>query len=203
MLGNMSNRDTLFQECDQKHTREPLVKKILALLIPRGDEAVFLNVKSLLDKLWGEPERISQFIPFTWTNYYVNISPQLDRCFFSYPGLAPFSELPDWKIKTCALELLTGESRRVNLDPGTIDGARLVLASTKGQAHRIYLREGIFAEVTLCRRKGKWENFYYTFSDFKSGAYDKWLESVREDWKREHAALRSKPDVYPNTENNR
>ena len=70
-------------------------------------------------------------------------------------------------------------------DPGTIDGARLLLASTKGQAHRVYLRDGIFCEVTLCRRKGRWENFFYTFPDFKSGAYDKWLELVREDWKRE------------------
>ncbi|MFR5880709.1 MAG: DUF4416 family protein [Cloacibacillus evryensis] len=61
------------------------------------------------------------------------------------------------------MEKETGASRRVNLDPGTIDGARLLLASTKGQAHRVYLRDGIFCEVTLCRRKGRWENFFYTF----------------------------------------
>jgi len=86
-------------------------------------------------------------------------------------------------VLTCALERASGPSRRVNLDPGTLDGARLLLASTKGQAHRIYLRDGIFAEVTLCRRKGKWERFFYTFPDFKSGIYDGWLEKVREDWK--------------------
>ena len=175
--------------CESKlkeaHPRDPLVKKIVALLVPRGEMGIFTKAKELLFEAWGEPERISPFIPFTWTNYYEDIAPELDRCFFSYPGLFNMSQLPDWKILTCSLEKATGAARRVNLDPGTIDGARLLLASTKGQAHRIYLRDGIFAEVTLCRRKGRWESFFYTFPDFKSGAYFKWLETVREDWKKE------------------
>ncbi|NLX84105.1 MAG: DUF4416 family protein [Synergistaceae bacterium] len=168
-----------------KHPRDPLVKKIVALLVPRGENEIFSEASQLLHDIWGEPERVSPFIPFTWTNYYEDIAPELDRCFFSYPGLFHMSELPDWKIETCSLEKATGPTRRVNLDPGTLDGARLLLASTKGHAHRIYLRDGIFAEVTLCRRKGNWESFYYTFPDFKSGSYFSWLDKVRQDWKRE------------------
>ncbi|MCC8184521.1 DUF4416 family protein [Cloacibacillus porcorum] len=168
-----------------RHPRDPLVKKIVALLVPRGDTAVYEHARGLLEKIWGRPERVSERIPFVWTNYYEDIAPELDRIFFSYQGLWPMSALPDWKTASCRIEKETGESRRVNLDPGTIDGARLLLASTKGQAHRVYLRDGIFCEVTLCRRKGRWESFFYTFPDFKSGAYDRWLELVREDWKRE------------------
>lgn len=175
--------DILF-DCEQRHPRDPLVKKIVALLVPRGDKEIFDDTCRLLAKEWGEPEEISPFYPFVWTNYYEDIAPLLDRCFFSYPGLYPMSKLPDWKLQSCKIEKLTGATRRVNLDPGTIDGARLLLASTKGQAHRIYLRDGIFAEVTLCRRKGRWQDFFYTFPDFSSGVYDKWLEEVREDWKR-------------------
>lgn len=170
-------------DCENRHPRDPLVKKVLALLVPRGNSEIFEAVKRSLAEVWGEPERVSPLFPFVWTNYYEDIAPQLDRIFFSYPGLYPMSKLPDWKVQSCGIERASGPSRRVNLDPGTLDGARLVLASTKGQAHRIYLRDGIFAEVTLCRRKGKWERFFYTFPDFKSGAYDNWLESVREDWK--------------------
>lgn len=180
-----SDKKGLLRCCEGKHPRDPLVKKILALLVPRGDEDVFRYVCSLLEDSWGAPERVSERIPFVWTNYYEDIAPELDRIFFSYPGLYPTSKLPDWKIESCRIEKLTGESRRVNLDPGAIDGARLLLASTKGQAHRVYLREGIFCEVTLCRRKGRWQSFFYTFPDFGSGAYDDWLETVREDWKRE------------------
>ena len=36
--------------------------------------------------------------------------------------------------------------RRVNLDAGYLCLAKLVLASTKDHAHRIYLRDGIYAE---------------------------------------------------------
>ena len=185
----MSDKFPAADESRERHPRDPLVKKIVALLVPRGDNRIFSEVCSLLRYEWGEPERIGPFIPFIWTNYYEDISPELDRCFFSYPGLFRMSDLPDWKITACRLEKETGDPRRVNLDPGTIDGARLLLASTKGQAHRIYLRDGIFAEVTLCRRKGKWESFFYTFPDFRSGAYFNWLEMVREDWKREKSSL--------------
>ena len=183
------NKHYLLRDCESRHPRDPLVKKILALLVPRGENKIFEQVKEMLRAEWGVPERISERYPFTWTNYYEDIAPSLDRCFFSYPGLYPLSKLPEWKIRTCEFEKETGVTRRVNLDPGTLDGARLLLASTKGLAHRIYLKEGIFAEVTLCRRKGKWESFFYTFPDFKSGVYDNWLESVREDWKAEHFAV--------------
>lgn len=177
---------SLLRECRNRDPREPLVKKILALLLPRGANGIFEYVSKLLHREWGEPERVSGAFPFVWTNYYKDIAPELDRRFFSYPGLYPFSNLSDWKLFTCCLEAKTGATRRVNLDPGIIDGARLVLASTKGHAHRIYLRNSIFAEITLCRRKGRWTSFFYTFPDFKSGAYDNWLEAVREDWKRDN-----------------
>ena len=177
--------NALLHECDGRHPRDPLVKKIAALLVPRDGAEVYDNMRSLLEKIWGEPERVSERIPFGWTDYYEKIAPELDRIFFSYPGLYPMSKLPKWKLESCAVEKMTGESRRVNIDPGCVDGARLLLASTKGQAHRVYLREGIFCEVTLCRRKGRWERFFYTFPDFASGVYDEWLEAVRKDWKKE------------------
>lgn len=166
------------------HPKEPLVKKILALLLPHGDEKMFSLVSEMLEENWGRPERVSPLIPFKWTNYYEDIAPDLDRCFFSYSGLYPMSKLPDWKLASCEFEKRTGVKRRVNLDPGSVDGARLLLASTKNFAHRIYLKEGIFAEVTLCYKLGKWESLFYTFPDFKSGAYDFWLDIVRKDWKR-------------------
>lgn len=174
-----------------EHRNEPPVKKILALLVPRGDTEVFNMTESMLKERWGVPERKSPFYAFDWTSYYDDISPKLDRCFFSYPGLFGSSELCRWKLESCAMESQTGATRRVNLDPGAIDGAKLILASTKNQAQRIYLKDGIFAEVTLCRRKGQWESLFYTFPDFRSGIYDEWLELVRKDWKRDIRKLNS------------
>ena len=185
----MTNSGVLLHNCEGRHPRDPFVKKIAALLVPRGDEDTLRRTLSMLAEKWGEPQRVSARLPFVWTNYYEEIAPELDRLFVSYPGLYKMSDLPGWKLESCAMERESGNGagRRVNIDPGTIDGARLLLASTKGQAHRVYLRDGIFCEVTLClcRRKGRWESFFYTFPDFKSGVYDAWLELVREDWKRE------------------
>ncbi len=75
--------------------------------------------------------------------------------------------------------------RAVNIDPGYIDGARLILASTKDHAHRIWLRDGIYAEVTMRYRFKKWASFDYTFPDFRSGVYDNFLTQVRKIWLRE------------------
>ena len=41
------------------------------------------------------------------------------------------------------------EPRPLNLDPGYLTEAKLILASTKDRDHRIYLDRGIFAENTL------------------------------------------------------
>jgi hypothetical protein len=60
----------------------------------------------------------------------------------------------EWEAEYAALEIHP-EPRPLNLDPGYITAAKLVLASTKDQGHRIYLRDGIFAEVTLRFVRGK------------------------------------------------
>ncbi len=71
--------------------------------------------------------------------------------------------------------------RPINLDPGYISGAKLVLASTKDFAHRIYMRDGIFAEITMGFRGDSWVSHHFTFPDFKSGMYDDFLKKAR-DW---------------------
>ena len=49
------------------------------------------------------------------------------------------------------------EPRPLNLDPGYLTEAKLVLASTKDRDHRIYLDHGIFAEGTLYFQHGHWQ----------------------------------------------
>jgi hypothetical protein len=64
-----------------------------------------------------------------------------------------------------------------------------VLASTKDFAHRIYLREGIFAEITLAFRGGAWLPHEYTFPDYRAGLYDPFLRQARDAHLRKTAAL--------------
>ncbi|MEK6728917.1 MAG: DUF4416 family protein, partial [Planctomycetota bacterium] len=69
--------------------------------------------------------------------------------------------------------------RPVNIDPGYINESRLILASTKDFSHRIYLRDGIYAEVTLNYRKGRYETFPWTFPDYKTAGYHDFFLKVR------------------------
>ena len=134
----------------------------------------------------GTPEIQSQPVPFDRTDYYNDIDPDLSRVFLCFPGLVNPEGLADWKRQAIAVEAESRQPvRAVNIDPGYIDGARLVLASTKDHAHRIYLRDGIFAEVTMRYKFKKWASFDYTFPDFASGVYDEFLSQVRKLWLKE------------------
>jgi Domain of unknown function (DUF4416) len=63
--------------------------------------------------------------------------------------------LPDVKLRTDGRERelaaagLYPEPRPLDLDPGVLTLGKFLLATTKDQAHRVFLRDGIFAEATL------------------------------------------------------
>ena len=75
--------------------------------------------------------------------------------------------------------------RSVNLDPGMLTLGRLMLASTKDNAQRIPLRDGIYAEITLLYRKGKFEALPWTYPDYRSAAYHDVLLNLRARYKRQ------------------
>jgi hypothetical protein len=167
---------------------DPLVKLIAGVLYPGEDtgEQWFDWTIERLTVLWGAPDIVSDPVPFMTTDYYRDIAPRLLRRFAAFmgpaDGLVPAGGLPDWKRASIGIEAESRSPRIVNIDPGYLDGARLVLASTKDHAHRIYLRDGIYAEVTLRFRFGKWASFDYTFPDFASGVYDDFLSEARNSW---------------------
>jgi hypothetical protein len=70
--------------------------------------------------------------------------------------------------------------RPLNIDPGYIDLGKLILASTKDHAHRIYLSEGIFAETTLMYTQKQWKPLPWTYPDYQSAGYQKFLTQCRD-----------------------
>lgn len=157
------------------------------------DPAVLERALAALAPVLGRPELTSPDWPFTDTTYYdAEMGPGLLRRFVSFaqadPGL-----LAAWKLATNALEdeLAAGKPGRViNLDPGYLDGSKLVLATTKNLAHRLYLAQGIYAEVTLTYRSGQWQKLPWTFPDYGGGRYFSFFGVVRE----RHLLSRRPPD---------
>jgi len=141
-----------------------------------------------LREMYGPVDLESGLIPFDFTRYYEKqMGAGLLRKFFAFERLADPAILPDVKIRTNRLEVeLAGEAeaavpRPINLDPGYITPAKLVLASAKDFSHRVYLRDGIFAEVTLHFEKGgTFRSWPWTFPDYKTNPeYHEFLLAAR------------------------
>lgn len=69
--------------------------------------------------------------------------------------------------------------RLVNIDPGMIDDGKVMLASTKNNAHRIYVGDGIFVEVTLYLREGAWQSWPWTYPDYRRPEVHAFFYEVR------------------------
>jgi hypothetical protein len=135
---------------------------------------------------WGETDFESEDFVFDETDYYEpEMGSGLHRRFYSFAQLISPDRIVEAKLHCNRIEdqSLRGGHRQVNLDAGYLDTYKLILASAKFGGQKIYLREGIYADMTLTMYKGKWESFVWGFPDFKSGKYDKVLKTIRDLYK--------------------
>ncbi len=156
--------------------------KIFCGLLYNNDEYYKQAVFLLREKL-GEIDAQSGFIPFDFTDYYEKeIGKNLKRGFISFSGLQSQENSYKWKIRTIEIENLLSVSglRQINIDPGYLTLSKIVLFSTKNYYHRIYLGEGIFAEVTLRWHNKQYEPFQWTYPDYKTEFAKKFFTSIRE-----------------------
>ncbi|NQT94042.1 MAG: DUF4416 family protein [Lentisphaerae bacterium] len=166
---------------------KPAKSVLLICGIIAVDDRILAEAKSKLVAARGSIDLESEVFSFDSTAYYIEeMGRSLVRQFVSFKELIDPSSLADIKRFTNRLEegLAThgenGPARQANIDPGYITPAKLVLATTKDFSHRIYLREGIYAEVTLGFAKEGRRNLPWTYPDFASGRYDAFLLAVRE-----------------------
>jgi hypothetical protein len=147
------------------------------------EEKQLVQVKELLEAEFGEIDGESPVSDFVYTDYYnPEMGNAIKRCFVSFETLVQPDQLAGIKIRSNGLEenFLADSSRMVNLDPGLLNLSRLILASTKNNAHRVPLSDGIYAEITLLYRKGGFVSLPWTYPDFRSGDYDSSFLAFRE-----------------------
>ena len=161
--------------------------KLIVGLISRN-EALFLSVKEALRKRFGRTDFETKFLAFDHTDYYASESGvNLKRLFLSFKKLINPAQLPRIKVFTNKLEtrFSKGGKRGINIDPGYVDLAKLVLASTKDFSHRIYLGCGIFAEITLQFRDKSFRPLGWTYPDYKSKDYIDIFNNLRKIYSRQ------------------
>lgn len=142
------------------------------------------SLREALENKFGEIERVSSAIPFSFTDYYnPEMGEGIERFFVSFRNLVSPDALREAKLFTNKLEkeYLSDSGRSINLDPGTLSTANIVLATTKNRSHRIAIGSKLYAEVTLIYQNHGFVSFPWTYSDYKSREVQEILLSFRND----------------------
>jgi len=136
---------------------------------------------------WGPVVLQSEPFTFAQTDYYqATMGPDLRKIFWAFERLIDPETLVDLKLQTNQWEddyaaiRRHPEARPLNLDPGYMTLAKLVLASTKDFTHRIYLGRGIYAEATLYYRRHQWQHHEWTFPDYRRDDYQQFFSRCRD-----------------------
>jgi hypothetical protein len=137
--------------------------------------------------VWGDVALASPRFSFVETDYYEpTMGAGIEKCLWAFGRLIDPADLVALKLATNAWETEYAESaghdepRPLNLDPGYLTPAKLVLASTKDHAHRLYLSRGIYAEVTLFYKDRRWQHRDWTFPDYRRADYQQFFSECRD-----------------------
>lgn len=165
--------------------QRPCSVKLIAGVISSSE--IFSNqAEEKLVEAFGGIDYRSKTIDFDFTKYYADeMGTVLKRYFLSFSKLIDPARLAEIKIFTneaegCFAERTPALKRSVNIDPGYITDAKLVLASTKNYSHRIYLSNGIYAETTLFYQKNSFRTFNWTYPDYKTKDYINIFNDIRD-----------------------
>ncbi len=168
------------------------VKLVVSLFM--RDKRLIRPVSAALVERFGPMDVVGSWLPFDFTDYYQpEMGSPLFRRMMAFEKLISQTDLPRIKIATNRIEQEYAKDgvRTVNIDPGYLSHERFVLATGKNFTHRIYLDQGIYADLTLVYTKGAFKALPWTYPDYQDPHMLAYLERVRgkylADFKREEA----------------
>jgi len=168
------------------------VKLITGFIYSSKD--AYVSALEELENRFGPVQFESETFPFDYTSYYCDeMGDHLMRSFVSFENPVSPDSLRESKLATNEMErryLNENDGRLVNIDPGLVGLANLVLASTKAYTHRVYLGDGIYAEVTLLYENKAFMPLPWTYPDYRRDDILQFLLRVRENLKEYIAAKR-------------
>lgn len=156
---------------------------------------------SELIELWGPMETLSLPFPFTQTTYYhAEMGRPLLRRFLAFRNLIDPSRLVELKLESNAMERSMTDvrgNRTVNLDPGILSLAHLLIATCKNHYHRIPLREGVYAHMEYVFKEGDFSFLPWTYPDFMTPEYLNFFRKLRQIYKGRLKERQTCPDEEP------
>jgi len=166
------------------HDPDPV---LLLVAVSSRYAAALTWAREQIEQHFGPLALVSDAFDFAETEYYAaTMGKDIKKQFIACEPFVDSGELSRIKCETNTWEAeyaVLGEHvepRPLNLDPGYITPAKLVLASTKDHAHRLYLGDGIYAEVTLAFRQREWQPLEWTYPDYRRADYQAFFTACRE-----------------------
>ena len=163
---------------------------LICAIFSRHDEALAW-ARDTAEKEWGPAIFTSPLFDFSETKFYKKeMGEGLQKQLLAFENLIDLGSLPGHKLTSNKWEQAYTEShdyeevRPLNIDPGYLTEAKLVLATTKHRDHRIYLSQGIFAEVTLFFQGNQWQSSRWTYPDYRREDFQSFFTKCRA-WLRE------------------
>lgn len=159
------------------------------------DKDIYQAVKAKLAGIFSPVDLESEVFNFDFTTYYnEEMGTPLFRRFISFKALIPPEQLPDIKLLTNKIEIETAAAgkRTINLDPGYLSEANVIIATTKNYYHRVPLQKGIYAHMEYVIKGKKICPLEWTYPDFKSAGYLDFFQELRQLFKKEIKEMREK-----------
>jgi hypothetical protein len=138
------------------------------------DKDIYQAVKAKLAGIFSPVDLESEVFNFDFTTYYnEEMGTPLFRRFISFKALIPPEQLPDIKLLTNKIEIETAcdGKRTINLDPGYLSEANVIIATTKNHYHRVPLTKGIYAHMEYVIKGKKICPLEWTYPDFRTPRY--------------------------------
>lgn len=151
---------------------EPVIRMVAIIT---SQQAVLQWARDQVMQNWGAIAEVAPAFPFEAGGHYANeMGSGLYKTLVALEPFADPADLAEWKTQTnlweqqAAAHFGGSPLRPLNLDPGYITQAKLVLATVKDRDHRVYLRAGIFGEVTLSYIARRWVAHRWTYPDYRT-----------------------------------
>ena len=176
---------------DEYSLREFPAKALIGVLFQKDE--IYQQFLRHLETIEVEIELESEIYKFDSTDYYQEeMGSGLYRIFLSLKGLYPVEQSVSLKNETNSWEneWKESEKRTLNLDPGYLNLHKVVLLSGKEGPQKIYLGGGIWADLNLIRKAGRFEALHWTFPDLRESRYHSFFERVRENLKLDLKSIR-------------
>lgn len=144
---------------------------VLFAAVTFSTPAAMEQVRQKLVAEWGPLENTSAVFDFNKTNYYRDeMGAELQKQFLVFARRIPPEALVAAKVFSNSIEeqFLAAGHRTVNIDPGYLSAAKMVLATTKNYMHRLYLGRGIFGDLHLKTVDRKLVPNPWTYPDYQT-----------------------------------